>query len=63
MNQLIDLNPKIASCLIRAPLPFDLLVARLPYSGKPLRENSFANFMVLWLFAKVSPRNWGCGVL
>ena len=31
----------------------------LPYSRKLLREKTFANFTVLWLFAKVFPRNLG----
>ena len=44
VNQLIDLNPKIASCHIRVPLPFDLLVARSPYSRKPSREKNFHEF-------------------
>ena len=35
----------------------------LPYSGKLLREKTFANFEVLWLFAKVfSAQFGGCGV-
>ena len=31
----------------------------VPYSGKLSREKFFANFKVLWLFAKVSPQNLG----
>ena len=32
----------------------------VPYSGKLLREKSFANYAVLWLFAKVfSVKFWG----
>jgi len=31
------------------------------YSGKLLREKTFANFAVLWLFVKVSPRNLEVG--
>ena len=31
----------------------------IPYGGKLLREKTFANFTVLWLFAKVSPQNFG----
>jgi len=36
----------------------------IPYSGKLSREKTFANFVVLWLFAKVfSTKFWGVGVL
>ena len=33
---------------------------QIPYSGKLLREKTFANYVVLWLFAKVfSAKFWG----
>ena len=32
----------------------------VPYSGKHLREKTFANFMVLCLFAKVFSAKFGC---
>ena len=35
----------------------------LPYSGKLSRGKTFANFAVLWLYAKFSPRNLGRDVL
>ena len=32
---------------------------QIPYSGKLLREKTFANFTVLWLFAKVFSTKYG----
>ena len=34
-------------------------VFSIPYSGKLLREKTFTNFAVLWLFAKVFPVKFG----
>ena len=30
-----------------------MVLFKIPYSGKLLREKTFVNFVVLWLFAKV----------
>ena len=50
----IHLNPSAISCddCRLFPLP-------LPYSGKLLREKTFVNFTVLWLFAKVFSAKFG----
>ena len=37
----------------------DYIKDYLPYSGKLLREKTFANFTVLWLFAKVFSAKFG----
>ena len=41
---------------LHQPLPLGQLsvFCIIPYSGKLLREKTFANFVVLWIFAKVS---------
>ena len=36
-----------------------ILVDCILYSGKPLREKTFANYTVLWLFAKVFSAKFG----
>ena len=36
-----------------------LFSRKVPYNGKLLREKTFANFAVLWLFIKFSPWNLG----
>ena len=41
-----------------------LVTGKLPYSGKLLREKTFANFAVLWQYTKVFFRKiWGHGIL
>ena len=36
-----------------------LVICCIPYSGKPLKEKTFVNFMALWLFAKVFSAKFG----
>ena len=40
-------------------IPFCVYVGRIPYSGKLSREKTFANFVVLWLFATVFSVKFG----
>jgi len=37
----------------------DLYMNTVPYSGKLSREKTFANFTVLWLYAKVFSTKFG----
>ena len=53
-------QPSLSVCVIHLTMS----VERIPYSGKLLREKTFANFEVLWPFAKVfSAKFGGCDII